>query len=223
MYYIAMIITIDGPAGAGKSTVAKEVARRLGFGYLDTGAMYRAVTWNALRTGVGLRDEEALGRLAGESRLELRDSHILIDGHDVTEAIRLPDVGEAVSIVSSAPQMRTHMVVKQREMAARLGDIVVEGRDIGTVVFPDAEVKVFLTARADERARRRVIELRGKGLEIEAAAVEAEIAARDRLDSGRRVSPLEKAADAGEIDTTDRSIDEVVDIILGLVAKCSTG
>ena len=217
-----MIITIDGPAGAGKSTVAKEVARRLGYGYLDTGAMYRAVTWNALHTQTDLHDGEALGRLAGESRLELRASRIFIDGHDVTEAIRLPDVGEAVSIVSSAPQMRTHMVIKQREMAERLGNIVVEGRDIGTVVFPDAEVKVFLTARAEERSRRRVIELREKGLEIEAAAVEAEIAARDRLDSGRLVSPLEKAADAREIDTTDKSIIDVVDIILGLVADCST-
>jgi len=218
-----MIIAIDGPAGAGKSTVAKEVARRLGYGYLDTGAMYRALTWKALQVRADLRDEEALGRLVSESRLDLRDSRILVDGRDITEAIRLPDVGEAVSIVSSAAPVRAHMVAKQQRLAERLGNIVVEGRDIGTVVFPDAEVKVFLTAGADERARRRVIELRGKGLEIEAAAVEEEIAIRDRLDSGRLVSPLEKAADAGEVDTTRKSIDEVVEIILELVAACSTG
>ncbi len=222
MYYGRMIIAIDGPAGAGKSTVAKEVARRLGYGYLDTGAMYRAITWKALQVKADLNDEPALGRLAADSLLDLKDSHILIDGHDVTLAIRLPDVGQAVSIVSRAPQVRREMVAKQRALAASLGNIVVEGRDIGTVVFPDAPVKAFLTARADERARRRVEELRSKGLEIEAAAVEAEIAARDRLDSGRRVSPLEKAADACEIDTSDKTIDEVVEIILDLVAKCST-
>lgn len=218
-----MIITIDGPAGAGKSTVAKEVARRLGYGYLDTGAMYRAVTWKALRAKADLHEEEALGDLAAQSRLDLHDYHVFIDGHDVTKAIRLPDVGEAVSIVSRAPQVRECMVARQRQMAASLADIVVEGRDIGTVVFPDAEVKVYLTARSDERARRRLIELRAKGLEIEAVAVEKEMAGRDKLDSRRAVSPLEKAADAHEIDTTDKSIEEVVDIILGLRNKCFTG
>lgn len=222
MYHGPMIIAIDGPAGAGKSTVAREVARRLDYGYLDTGAMYRAITWKALQVKADLDDEQALGRLARESLLDLKNSHILIDGHDVTLAIRLPDVGEAVSIVSRAPQVREQLVAKQRALAESLGDIVVEGRDIGTVVFPQAEVKAFLTARADERARRRVVELRGKGLEIEAAAVEAEMAARDKLDSDRRVSPLEKAADAREIDTSDKSIDDVVEIILDMVAQCST-
>jgi len=216
-----MIITIDGPAGAGKSTVAKEVAGRLGYGYLDTGGMYRAVTWKALRHGADLGDEAALGRLAADSELEVRDSHIFIDGHDVTEAIRLPDVGEAVSIVSKARPVRAHMVAKQRAFAQSFGNIVVEGRDIGTVVFPLAKVKVFLTAGEPERARRRVAELRAKGLEIEAAEVEQEIAARDRLDSGRAVSPLEPAPDAREIDTTDISIEEVVTAILGMVAECS--
>lgn len=217
-----MIIAIDGPAGSGKSTVAKEVAKRLGFGYLDTGAMYRAITWKALKEQVDLEDPDALDILAGKASLDLQNSHILIDGDDVTEAIRLPDVGRAVSIVSRASAVRAHMVAKQRYMASRLGDIVVEGRDIGTVVFPDAEVKVFLTAAVNERARRRLLELRGKGLEIEARAVEREIAARDELDSSRAVSPLEKAPDARAIDTTDKSIEEVVRVILELAAKCST-
>ena len=208
-----MIIAIDGPAGAGKSTVAKAVARALGFGYLDTGAMYRAITYKALETEIGLDDEVALGELAEAALLELSDSHIFIDGRDVTAEIRLPRVGGAVSIVSSATTVRRRMVAKQREVAAALKNVIVEGRDIGTVVFPDAEVKVFLTAGASERAARRLAELRTKGLEIEAAAVERELLERDRLDSGRDVSPLLQAPDAHLIDTSDKTVDDVVQAI----------
>lgn len=222
MYHVLMIIAIDGPAGAGKSTVAKEVAGRLKYGYLDTGAMYRAVTWKALREGADLGDQEALGRLTADSRLDLRDSRIFIDDRDVTAAIRMPDVGRAVSTVSKAAPVRAHLVEKQQTLARDLGDIVVEGRDIGTTVFPQAQVKVFLTAQTGERARRRLIELRAKGLEVEALAVEAEIRSRDEIDSGRAVSPLEKAPDAHEIDTTDKSIEQVVRIIIELAAECST-
>lgn len=205
-----MIIAIDGPAGAGKSTVAKAVARALGFGYLDTGAMYRAITYKALETKTGLDDQVALGELARGSRLELSDSHIFLDGRDVTEDIRLPRVGGAVSVVSSAAVVRSQMVSKQREVAAALKSVVVEGRDIGTVVFPDAEVKIFLTAGAAKRAARRLAELRAKGLDVAADAVESELLDRDRLDSGRDVGPLLQAPDAHLIDTTDMTVDDVV-------------
>lgn len=211
-----MIIAIDGPAGAGKSTVAKAVARALGFGYLDTGAMYRAITYKALETKTGLDDQVALGELARGSRLELSDSHIFLDGRDVTEDIRLPRVGGAVSVVSSAAVVRSQMVSKQREVAAALKSVVVEGRDIGTVVFPDAEVKIFLTAGAAKRAARRLAELRAKGLDVAADAVESELLDRDRLDSGRDVGPLLQAPDAHLIDTTDMTVDDVVQAIKAL-------
>lgn len=213
-----MIIAIDGPAGAGKSTVAKALAERLSFGYLDTGAMYRAVTYKALKSKADLLDPEALGNLAAGSLLELSDSHVLIDGQDVTAEIRLPNVGRAVSIVSSAAPVRRQMVAKQREVAAKLRDVIVEGRDIGTVVFPEADIKVFLTAGEGERAKRRVAELRGNGLKIEAATVEEELRERDRIDSARKESPLRQAADARLIDTTDKTIEQVVETISGLVA-----
>ncbi len=211
-----MIIAIDGPAGAGKSTVAKAVARALGFGYLDTGAMYRAITYKALETKTGLDDQVALGELAKRSHLELSDSHIFLDGRDVTEDIRLPRVGGAVSVVSSAAVVRSQMVSKQREVAAALKSVVVEGRDIGTVVFPDAEIKIFLTAGAAKRAARRLAELRAKGLDVAADAVESELLDRDRLDSGRDVGPLLQAPDAHLIDTTDMTVDDVVRAIKAL-------
>ncbi len=214
-----MIIAIDGPAGAGKSTIAREVAQELKFAFVDTGAMYRAVTWKALQNGVNPEDEASLGRLAERSTIDLRDSQIFIDDQNVSEEIRLPDVDKAVSIVSRAKKVREHLVSKQRLLARTSRDIVVEGRDIGSVVFPSAEVKVFLTARVEERARRRMKQLKEKGLEKEAQAVESEIQARDQLDSGRVLSPLEKAADAHMIDTTDKSISEVVNLIIGLIGR----
>ena len=214
-----MIIAIDGPAGAGKSTIAREVAQQLKFAFVDTGAMYRAVTWKALQNGLDLYDEASLGRLVERSTIELRDAQIFIDDRNVSEEIRLPDVDQAVSIVSRAKKVREHLVSKQRLLARTSGDIVVEGRDIGSVVFPGAEVKVFLTAGVEERARRRLKQLKEKGLEKEAQVVEREIQARDKLDAGRTLSPLEKAADAHTVDTTDKSITEVVNAIIDLTGR----
>ncbi len=209
---------MDGPAGAGKSTIARKLAEKLGYGYVDTGAMYRAVTWSALDAGIDLTNEEALGRLAEQSRIELSDSKILIDGRDVTHEIRLPDVGDAVSIVSSVKGVRVCLVAKQRSLADAFGDLVIEGRDIGTVVFPDADIKIFLTASHEARSERRLKELRSKGVEVEAVVIERELEARDRIDSKRAVSPLAKAKDAHLVDTTNKSIEDVVESIMALVA-----
>ncbi len=214
-----MIIAIDGPAGAGKSTIARAVAQELKFAFVDTGAMYRAVTWKALQNGVDPNDEASLGQLAERSIIDMRDSEIFIDDRNVSEAIRLPDVDKAVSIVSRAKKVRECLVLKQRLLARTSGDIVVEGRDIGSVVFPGAEVKVFLTAGVEERARRRLKQLKEKGLEKESQEVESEIEARDKLDANRALSPLEKAADAHMVDTTDKSITEVVNAIIGLTGR----
>ena len=199
-----MIVAIDGPAGAGKSTVARAVARRLGFTYLDSGAMYRCV---ALAT---TEDDRPAAQVARAVRIELGD-RIRLDGRDVTEAIRAPAVSERASHVAADPAVRVALVDKQRELIAA-GDYVAEGRDIGTVVAPGAPVKVFLTASAGERARRRAAELG-----IEPAAVLADQASRDRRDQEREHSPLVAAPDAVELDTTGLSVDEVVDRIAGLV------
>lgn len=216
-----MIIAIDGPAGAGKSTVAKEVAKRLSFHYLDTGAMYRAVTYLALKKKMDLHDTGGLVLLAATSRINFRNEHvgiysdIYIDGERVTEEIRSPQVDKAVSVVSRIPEVRRAMLKHQRCLAGT--DAVVEGRDIGTVVFPDATVKIYLTASVSERARRRLKDMEAKGHKVAEQAVEAEIKVRDELDSTRLASPLAKAPDAVEINTTGRSVDEVVDEIMSLV------
>lgn len=210
-------IAIDGPAGSGKSTVARTVARRLGLRYLDTGAMYRAATWLALRDGV--HDADALTGLAETMRLELSDWPddvlVRVEGTDVTTAIRSPEVGAAVSAVSAVPGVRRVLVDRQRAIVAG-GGIVVEGRDIGTVVLPDAPVKIFLTATGDARAQRRAAE-RGAVSPAGVAVTRVEIDARDRLDSGRTVSPLTRADDAVEIDTTTMTIDQVVAAVLARV------
>lgn len=215
-----MIIAIDGPAASGKSTVARAVARRLGFRHLDTGAMYRAVAWLALDEGMPLDDQEGLTALAerneiafdyeGEAALA---SAVYIAGHDVTSAVRSPEIDAAVSPVSAVPGVRTALVAQQRRLAdAR--DTVVEGRDIGTVVFPHAEVKVFLTASAEERARRRQIDLASQGHAVEADEVKARLERRDRYDSERAASPLAAADDAELLDTTGLSVEQVVDAIV---------
>src|SRR3954453_22303607 len=201
-----MVVAIDGPAGAGKSTVARAVADALGFTYLDSGAMYRAVALDVLENG-GSASERA-----GELELELGDG-VLANGRDVTEAIRSPEVSEAASKVATNPKVREALVEKQRELLGR-GDWVAEGRDIGTVVAPDAEVKVFLTASPEERARRRAEEL---GTDVD--TVLRDQALRDAQDEGREVSPLVRAGDAVELDTTGLSIDEVVRRIVDLVGK----
>ncbi len=218
-----MIVAIDGPAASGKSTVARALSRRLGMGYLDTGAMYRSLAWLALRDGVSLDDEGALVRLAGQHPVTFSTDpgghlpHVIVDGKDVTGAIRTPDVDSAVSAVARMPEVRRVMVVEQRESALAGGDWVVEGRDIGTVVFPEAEVKVFITASAEERARRRTADERSAGLAPSVDDTLTRLETRDRHDSSREASPLVAADDAVLIDTTGMSVDGVVDAIVALV------
>jgi CMP/dCMP kinase len=211
-------IAIDGPAGAGKSTVAKIVANRLGLVYIDTGAMYRALTWKALAQKVDLLDEQRLTELAGctEITLALAPSGPIIvscDDQDVSEEIRNQEVTGAVSTVASVAGVRRRMVELQQKMAAQ-GGVVMDGRDIGTHVLPNAEYKFFLTATLQQRARRRWLELKAKGQQIDLAVLEQQIAERDRLDSSRETAPLVAAADAIWIDTDTLSIEEVVEKII---------
>jgi CMP/dCMP kinase len=205
-----MVVAIDGPAGAGKSSVARAVAKTLGFTYLDSGSMYRAVALAALRAGV----EPAA--VAPTVAIEVGDQ-VRLDGEDVTAEIRTPEVSEAASQAASLPEVRAAMVVQQRRLMSD-GDWVAEGRDIGTVVAPDAEVKVFLTASPEARAARRAAELGGN-----AATVLAEQVIRDQRDSEREHSPLREAGDAVSIDTTDLSFDDVVERVVALVAAARRG
>jgi len=204
------VVAVDGPSGSGKSTVSRGVAAALGLDVLDTGAMYRAVTLAALDEGIDLRDESACTKVAERLDVTLSDGHVVLDGRDVTDEIRGPHVTGAVSIVSAHPGVRAVLVARQRAWVDEHHGGVVEGRDIGTVVFPDATVKVFLTASDDERARRRqhdeVVARRDIGVD----EVRAALARRDELDSTRATSPLRRADDALVIDTTNRSADDVV-------------
>lgn len=218
-----MIVAIDGPAASGKSTVAKAVARALGFRYLDTGAMYRAIAATALSRHVDLHDPEALARLASEEGVSFSyregdpvQTGVFIGGVDVTTDIRTPAIDVAVSMVAKVPAVRAAMVVQQRALSGD-ANAVVEGRDIGTVVFPDAAVKVYLTASAEERARRRHYELADAGHSLESDSVREGIERRDAADSGREASPLSVADDATVVDTTGLSIEEVVSRIVDLV------
>lgn len=204
-----MIVTIDGPAGAGKSSVGRALAQRLGFRYLDTGAMYRAVTWLALERGIAVSDAPAVEALAGQSEITLAGGSVAIGGHDVTEAIREARIDRAVSAVAGHAGVRRAMRLRQRELG-RAGDAVVEGRDIGTVVFPDADVKVYLVADPTERARRREAE-RPDGREEDTAT---DLRVRDELDQPQSGM----APDAELIDTTHLTFEEVVARIEGLVA-----
>jgi len=218
-------VAIDGPAGSGKSTVSKEVARRLGYAYVDTGAMYRAVALLGMRQGLDPSDREGFVAEAAAARMEFRPSEagqrFLVNGEDFTDAVRDPDVGALSSPVSAIPEVRRHLTAAQRQMAAG-GGVVMEGRDIGTVVCPQAEVKVFVTATPQERARRRFLELQGKGEEVTEAEVLAEIGERDRRDSTRDIAPLRKADDAIELITDGMSIEQVVQRIVGLVREAET-
>ncbi|WP_139653248.1 (d)CMP kinase [Raoultibacter phocaeensis] len=215
-----MIIAIDGPSGAGKSTVAKAVAKKLGFSCLDTGAMYRAVAWQALSDGVALDDGEALGRIARECDIEFGHvegdpipKRVFIGGTEVTDAIRTAQIDKAVSPVSAAAPVR-EALVSQQQRIGRAGDYVVEGRDIGTVVFPEAEVKVFLTASDEERAHRRVRQNVDRGVgSIDYDEVLADLKRRDEHDSSRATSPLRPADDAVRIDSTDAYIEDVIERI----------
>jgi CMP/dCMP kinase len=196
------LVAIDGPAGSGKSTVSRALAERLGLPRLDTGAMYRAVAWAVLDRGVDPSDAAAVAALAQHAEIDAGPNAVVIDGSEVTTAIRSPEVSRAVSVVAANPAVRASLVARQRHWATAHDGGVVEGRDIGTVVFPQADVKVYLTASAEERARRRVDE-----------AADA-VARRDRIDSTRSASPLARAEDARLVDTTGRSVESVVEEIL---------
>lgn len=207
-------IAIDGPAGAGKSTVARLVAGRLGLQYIDTGAMYRAVTVQALREGIDLNDVPALTELARRASITLNGSgEIFLNGENVSAEIRLPEVSRSVSYVAKVPGVRKRLVDMQREMAEKGPGVVMEGRDIGTVVLPDAMIKVFLIATPTERARRRRDELAQKGIFIEKDRMEKEIAERDRIDSSRAADPLRPATDAIIVDSSDLTPEQVVQFI----------
>ena len=221
-----MIIAIDGPSGAGKSTVSKAVARRLDFSCLDTGAMYRCVAWKALDEGVSLDDAEALARIAHDNDIAFTHEagdplprRVSIAGADVTDAIRTAEIDRSVSPVAAVPAVRTALVAQQQRIG-RAGNYVVEGRDIGTAVFPEAELKVFLTASAAERAHRRVAQNERRGVgSTDYAEVLADIERRDAIDSSRDTSPLKPATDAVQMDSTGRTIEQVIERICTLAQE----
>ena len=218
-----IVVAIDVPGGSGKSTVARSVARRLGFTYIDTGAMYRALALWALQRGVDWEDMHRMEQLAVASEIELAPGRISLNGEDVTEAIRTPEVSSGASKVAVIPGVRRAMVAKQRDIG-RHASVVMEGRDIGTVVFPDADVKVFLDADPRERVRRRLKEVRGKGGEVSESHLAAEMKERDQRDSTRADAPLPQAPDAVYLDSTGLSIEEVEEAILKIVrSRISNG
>lgn len=216
-------MAIDGPASSGKSTVAKIIAKRFGYVYCDTGAMYRSVTWAALENGIDVSDTKQVIDLARRIKITFEpgqpDQRVFVDGHEVTKDIRTEKIAANVSAVAAIPEVRAQMVEQQRQIA-QAGGIVMDGRDIGTTVLPDAQVKIFLVASAHERARRRYEENLQKGLATQSLdELEAAIKLRDQKDSTRKVSPLTQAKDAILIDTTSLTIDQVVDEISALIKK----
>lgn len=213
-----VVVAIDGPAGAGKSTIAKLLAARLGFTYIDTGAMYRAVALWGVRQNVDASDMHRMEQLAIAAEIELAPGRISLNGEDVTEAIRTPEVSSGASKVAVIPGVRRAMVAKQRGMGER-ASVVMEGRDIGTVVFPHAQVKIFLDANPEERVRRRLEEGRARGETLSAAQLAAQMKERDQRDSTRADAPLAQAPDAVYLDSTTLSIEEVVEAILKIVRQ----
>ena len=216
-----LIIAIDGPSGAGKGTVARAVASELGYRHVDSGAMYRAVGWKALRDSVPLDDDAAVASLAAASQIEVSPARVTIDGIDVTRAIRTPAIDRAATAVARLPGVRAVLVDRQRQCGAG-GRIVMEGRDIGTVVFPNADVKIYLDATPEERARRRAADPAHSGGPATVADVVTALAARDELDRTRKASPLVVADDAVRVDTTGKPVGEVVREVLAVVKSITT-
>jgi cytidylate kinase len=217
-----LVIAVDGPVGAGKSTAARRLAAVLGYLYIDSGAMYRAVGWKAVQTGVDLQDRQRIAAMAGTTDIRvvpgMSSGRILVDGRDVTDELRTRAMDEASSVVSTYPEVRRRLVALQRAMA-EVGGIVMDGRDIGTVVFPDADLKFFLDADLTVRATRRLQDLRQSGIDADLEAVQSDVARRDARDRGRETSPLTVAAEAIQIDSTGLGTDEVVRRMLAAVEK----
>ncbi len=217
-----LIIAIDGPSGAGKSTLSKALAKRIGYTNIDTGAMYRSVALLANRQQIDMADEQALGRLCAGLQIEFvraaEQEQVIVNGEDVSGQIRTPEVSLLTAKVAACPVVRETLVRLQRQMGAS-GGVVLEGRDIGTVVFPQAEVKFFLSATAEERGRRRYEELRAKGVEVGLQQTIAEVEERDAADSAREHAPLLRADDAVDIDSTGMTIDDVLDAMLQVVVE----
>ena len=213
-----LVIAIDGPSGAGKGTISRTLSEALGYRHVDTGAMYRAVGWKAAHDGIALDNESAVSEVARRAEIIVEGGVVSIDGHDVTRAIRTPEIDRAATAVARLPKVREALVARQRALGAE-GGVVMEGRDIGTVVFPNADVKIYLDASAEERARRRATDTAHSGSQAGQAAVAAAIQARDTADTTRSVSPLAIAADAVHIDTTDMPIEQVVRRVMDLVTR----
>jgi CMP/dCMP kinase len=217
-----LVIAIDGPSGAGKSTIAKLLASRLGYMYIDSGAMYRAVGWKAKREGVDPADEGRLADLCRSTEVTIKlddcEPRFFVDGIDVSGEIRTPEMGMMASAVSKARAVRERLLVLQRDLGKN-GGVVMDGRDIGTVVFPDADVKFYLDASAEERGKRRYLELKAKGMDVDLEQITREIRDRDRQDSMRSLAPLRRADDAILIDSTDLTVNEVLERMLSVTTK----
>ena len=223
----SLIIAIDGPAAVGKSTMGKLIARELGFLYIDTGAIYRAITWKVLKNNININNEEMISSMVSNTYITIERAnkkslndyyHIFVDGEDVTEEIRNPMIDQNVSQIARLPKIREQLIYLQRELAEK-GNIVMEGRDIGSVILPKADIKLYFTASEEERIKRRYKELIDKGYSVDYEEVKKQIVQRDEIDSKRKYAPLIKAKDAILIDSTEKSIEEVKDEILKIIKK----